>query len=102
MSWFHAREGWMFRRESYGSVTIEKRTNDRAQNPEMSVSFDADTWASIVAFVCAEGDNAATFDKAKTLHNNPKGLMRASVTHGPDPGEPLPDPFEGRAATDGD
>ena len=92
MSWFHAKEGWMFRREPYGSVTIEKRSNDRRQVPEMDVSFDAETWASIVASVCAEGENGTTFGKALEFHINPKGVIRASVTHGPDPAEPLPGP----------
>lgn len=69
MRWFHARGGWLFRREPFGSVTIEKRTNDRAQNPEMNVSFDADTWASIVATVSARGDNATTHAEALRFHN---------------------------------
>lgn len=71
MSWFHAKDGWLFRRaDEFGGVEIEKRTNDRAQNPEMYVAFDADTWASIVASVSALGETSATFQAAKALHSN--------------------------------
>lgn len=89
---FHTHDGWYFQRQGDGCVLV---THVTGLDGEDEVTLDPDTWASVVAFVCAEGDNASTFSKAQTLHNNPKGLIRASVTHGPDPGESLPDPFDG-------
>ena len=87
---FHTHDGWYFQRQQGGSVLVSHVTGPDGED---EVTLDADTWASVVAFVCADGDNANTFGKAQTLHNNPQGLIRASVTHGPDPGEPLPDPW---------
>lgn len=84
---YHAREGWWFQSEEDGSVVIED--NGRV------VKLDPKTWASVVASVSARGEDAQMFGWAETLHGGGM-LIRASVTHGPDPapGGPLPDPFD--------
>lgn len=60
---FHARDGWYFERVDDvrpGLVAIT--------HPGGEISFDADTWASIVASVSAVGENAESFKAAETLH----------------------------------
>lgn len=85
MSWFHAKEGWMFTREKSGSsVTIKKLTNDQARKEEQYVSFDADTWASIVASVSAQGETGETFRAARAFHDRvvPPTVAEVVETYG--------------------
>lgn len=69
---FHVRDGWFFVREVDGAVTLERRDSIREPNQEpdnFRLTFDASTWASIVASVTAKGDNAETFALANSLHD---------------------------------
>lgn len=58
---FHARGGWCFKRGEDGTVTIWPGEGEE-------ITFDADTWASIVASVSAPGEAYETFAAAKLLH----------------------------------
>lgn len=57
---FHASQGWFFNRGPDGSVTV------RVGNDNLEVT--ANTWASIVAHVCAQGENSETFHAALAFH----------------------------------
>lgn len=68
---FHSTDGLFFKRNEDGSVTI------RAEDPPWedghgqlvkTVTLPADSWASAVASVCAQGENATTFGAAGDLH----------------------------------
>ena len=59
---FHARQGWYFRREPDGSVRIFVDSLDGG------IILDANTWASVVAHVCARGENFDTFTAAVAFH----------------------------------
>lgn len=66
---FHAVNGWYFKRLEDGRVRVVKRAFPREDaSVEAMIEFDADTWASIVASVTAEGENAGTFQAAEGLH----------------------------------
>lgn len=65
---FHSINGFFWRREEDGSVAI-LQGNDFGDAEEL-VTFDSNTWASIVASVSSRGENAVTFDAAVRLHND--------------------------------
>ncbi len=67
---FHARDGWYFRRnDTDGSVTIEIAESAQADAELVdAATFDADTWASIVASVSGGDETAGTFGVAQALH----------------------------------
>jgi hypothetical protein len=76
---FHSNNGLFFKREPDGSVTVEKRVPTVSFGPEgenfqgpMAVverwKLTPDDWGSVVASVCIEGENGATFASAKELH----------------------------------
>lgn len=58
---FHVRHGWFFSRTDDGGVEV--KVPDAG-----ALTVDADTWASIVAAVCWEGENADTFQQALAFH----------------------------------
>ncbi len=67
---FHSKEGWWFDRLPNGDVGVT--LTGLTINPyviDAQVVFDPNTWASIVAFVSATGDNAETWGRARRLHN---------------------------------
>lgn len=57
---FHAHSGWYFQRRGDGVRVTRKAETAEAD----TVDFDAETWASIVAAVSAQGENAQTFATA--------------------------------------
>ena len=57
---FHAKDGFFFKRLDDGDVEVRW--------PAGTITFDKDTWASIVASVSAEGETAASFECASALH----------------------------------
>ncbi|KKM89878.1 hypothetical protein LCGC14_1244370 [marine sediment metagenome] len=58
---FHAGGGWFFERLGIGRVQISLDYALRI--------FDKDTWASIVASVSHDGENARSFVRASELHD---------------------------------
>jgi len=64
---FHARDGWYFRREADGSVRI-LGPDSAGPGAHQSVTLDADTWASVVASVSAQGETSESFIAANDLH----------------------------------
>lgn len=70
---FHSKDGWWWERLADGSVGVT--LTGLTANPDVidaQVVFDPDTWASIVAFVSATGDNQETWGRARRLHNGEK------------------------------
>ncbi len=74
---FHAKNGWFFERVSDGDVQIKfvpqipEESLDAATKllgALLNVTVDADTWASIVASVSGDGEDARTFAAASLLH----------------------------------
>jgi hypothetical protein len=61
---FHAIQGWYFRRGADGSVVVRHGNGPDQED----VTLDANTWASVIAHVCARGENAATFQDAQDFH----------------------------------
>lgn len=71
---FHWKDGWYFERTDKGAVKIFHDTvhqmGDRDLGKcDVSLEIDADSWASIVATVSARGENTATYNEARNLHN---------------------------------
>jgi fructoselysine-6-P-deglycase FrlB-like protein len=64
MGKFHAHSGWYFERLEDGSV----RLSAMGATELMSATFNADTWASAVASVSADGETAETFRAALEFH----------------------------------
>lgn len=68
---FHARDGWHFRRQLDGAVTITGGGQ---------VTLDPDTWASIAAAVSARGETSDTWRMARAFHAmNPASKEAAHV-----------------------
>jgi hypothetical protein len=66
---FHAHDGWYFRRNGDGSVTVSVTQTAQADAPvEREVTVSPETWASIVASVSLHGESALTFAAAAGLH----------------------------------
>lgn len=70
---FHWKDNWFFERRDDGSVRIyhEDRLPGRSTDPveyDVCLDIDADSWASIVASVSAQGDTAEAFQEARNLH----------------------------------
>lgn len=59
---FHAHDGWHFRRNEDGSVTIWPGVGDEA-------SFEPSEWASIVASVSVGGETSQAYHRALGLHS---------------------------------
>jgi hypothetical protein len=68
---FHAKDGWYFRRSANGDVEIFVTETPHHESPiARSVVIDASSWASIVASVCARGEDGATFREALLFHGS--------------------------------
>ncbi|MGW0821845.1 hypothetical protein [Streptomyces sp. NPDC002845] len=65
---FHARDGWYFRREDDGSVRI-LAPDSLGPGAHQTVTLDADTWASVVAFVSRGGETSESFWAARQFHD---------------------------------
>ncbi len=63
---FHAKDGWFFKRG--GLLGGGEDSDVSIQHGGFYITFDKDTWASIVASVSAYGGNADTFESASALH----------------------------------
>lgn len=61
---FHAQDGFCFERTEDGSVAMYFAPDAS----EVGTTFSPETWASIVAFVSAKGENGATFKIASRFH----------------------------------
>ena len=67
-SWFHAKDGWFFRRLSDGSVEIVKRNTAHDDDPIVAQGiFTVEDWASIVASVSGLGESGASFRICESL-----------------------------------
>lgn len=74
---FHWQNGWYFERLDDGSVRIyhqdpvSKRTAGEGEFAEYDTCIDIhmDSWASIVASVCARGETGETWREALQFHN---------------------------------
>jgi hypothetical protein len=60
---FHAHDGWFFKRNEDGSVTVWAGDDGAEQ------SFEPSEWASIVASVSVGGETGATYRRALGLHS---------------------------------
>ena len=67
---FHSIYGWYFERMENGGVRIRKmdERHDHQDEIILAVELPADTWASAVASVSAEGETSETFNAARALH----------------------------------
>lgn len=65
---FHAHDGWYFRRNDDGSVTIEVAESGSNDTLYQALTVDPDTWASVIASVSGCGEDAATWQAARNLH----------------------------------
>lgn len=65
---FHARDNWYFRREDDGSVRITA-PDSMGPGAHQVVTLDANTWASVVASVSADGQTTETFRAAGRFHD---------------------------------
>jgi hypothetical protein len=74
---FHAHDGWFFRRNDDGSVTIAQippphpdgdALDAAFDNASTRVTFNANTWASIIASVSAKGEDNYRFYLARIFH----------------------------------
>lgn len=63
---FHWRHGWYFKRMDDGEVRVIV-DNDKG-NAIVQAAIPAAEWASIVASVTSQGDNAETYQRATDLH----------------------------------
>ena len=84
---FHAIDGWHFQRQIDGSVRVMKlkpvlnyefiRQNSGPSPAEFviveDVTFDAGTWASIVASVRKGGETSESFYAAQAFHGGTSG-----------------------------
>ena len=64
---FHARDGLYFERLADGSVKVRLEPIGGGAPAEAIVP--ADTWASVIATVCARGETADTWNEARQYHN---------------------------------
>jgi len=75
---FHLANGWFFKRADEGWVTIIKREAPDPESPVViALSIAPEGWASIVASVCIEGENADTYQIAENFHRLGSLLGRA-------------------------
>lgn len=62
---FHSKDGLFFERDTDGNVIVRKAEGTRVTT---KTTLDPGTWASVIAFVSANGDNASNFQIAKSFH----------------------------------
>lgn len=67
---FHAKDGWFFNRREDGSVEIRHNPSTQPNvNESALVTFDANSWASIVSSVSAKGEEDGRYYTALAFHN---------------------------------
>lgn len=64
---FHLKDGWYFERISQGAVRIYHLGYTGLM--DRGIVADADSWASIMASVSAQGDTAESFQEARNFHH---------------------------------
>lgn len=75
---FHWKDGWFFARQDNGSVTMEHRVYENAQNElgqqmyhyDVKVNIPANEWASIIATVSAGDEVDGRWQSALDFHNS--------------------------------
>jgi len=67
---FHAKNGLFFQRDEDGNVVVRKVESDqlRGERVMFKATLDPNTWASVMASVCARGEGATTFEEAGQFH----------------------------------
>lgn len=60
MGEYHARERLYFERGEMGQVLVKM--------PDKTVILASNEWASVLASMCARGENAQTFEEADDFH----------------------------------
>lgn len=81
---FHWSNHLFFKRMGNGAVRIQRyalpgdkfpdgtdctKDNWEEWGPIFECTFDKESWQSIIASVCANGDNAESYEKAKRFHS---------------------------------
>lgn len=75
---FHLKDGWYFERTAMGDVKIVKKASPMGDAPVVAeIVVPPNEWASVVASVCFDGENAETFGAMQEFHN--AGLLRTPV-----------------------
>lgn len=67
---FHWKDNWYFERRDNGVVRIY-HLGERGIADE-DIEIDADSWASIMASVSAQGETAESFQEARNFHHKGK------------------------------
>ena len=62
---FHSKQGLFFRRDEDGNVIVRKVVGGRVM---FKITLDSNSWASVMASVCARGEDAFTFEEARQFH----------------------------------
>lgn len=66
---FHHRDGWYFVRRDDGSVKIVVTETTHADAPPLLThTITPNEWASIIAAVCARGENSESYRDALDFH----------------------------------
>lgn len=67
---FHLRDGLTFTRTEDGYVRIRKYSDSLKVKGELDFEIEVDpsSWASVVASVCAKGEDTHTYEDAFNLH----------------------------------
>jgi hypothetical protein len=73
MTRMHIANGVYFERHANGAVRIVRAADFEAPETELLASFNPSTWASVVAFVSATGENSDTIQRALKLHEGSEG-----------------------------
>jgi len=71
---FHWKDNWFFERREDGSVRIYHEDLEADQEGglveyDVCLDIDADSWASIIASVSAQGETAKSFQEARNFHH---------------------------------
>ena len=74
---FHSKDGWHWRRNENGSVSVEHHVYGTEKNElgelmytiDVKENIDADSWASIVASVSASGEAGGRWFTAREFHD---------------------------------
>lgn len=74
---FHWKDNWYFERLDDGGVRIYHEDLEADQENDIveydvCLDIDADSWASIIASVSAQGDTAESFQEARNFHHKGK------------------------------
>lgn len=67
---FHWKDNWYFERRDNGVVRIYHL--GELGIADADIEIDADSWASIMASVSAQGETAESFQEARNFHHKGK------------------------------